>query len=143
MLPNEHTELMRLEANFWKPEWSVPATIWFHISVVRFFKTLTLEQVAEIQERFAIHAHQYFQGHFGAERCRLGIDTDYGLRSWNCPGSATGFDLGHDQWDYAKQENVEWIQYLPHNVDNPIQFFYLVTVACQLRNYAEAHLRAK
>ncbi|GEM_PF-2737352 len=143
MHPNDHIELLRVELRFPRRGQSgIPATIWLHISIVRFFKGLSEDQIQKIQEYLVSSGERYFGG--GARSwCRFQTSKEYGLQGWDCPGNATGFDIASGQSRYAQNETREWIEYHPHNVDNADQFAYLLAAACYFRGLAEASLRAE
>lgn len=134
----KHVEKLRIEVAFPKKgPYGASAIIYMHISVIRFFKTLTNEQIEKIQNRLVAAGKQYF-GDEAEFSCRVYIDEEYGLRSWNSPGNACGFDPEHYEWKHMRDEDKEWITYLPHNTDRPEQLMYLIAVACWFRDLAEA-----
>lgn len=144
MNPRDHTELLSVEMGFPKRgQNGIPVTIWLHMSVVRFFKRLTEEQIQDIQKYLGERGEQYFAGRSARSWCRFQADKEYGLRGWDCPGNATGFDMRSSYHRYARDETSQWIPYDTHNVDNSEQFAYLLAVACYFRDLAEASLRAK
>ncbi|HDZ54176.1 hypothetical protein LCGC14_0160070 [marine sediment metagenome] len=138
---HDHTEKLRVEVSFPKKgNYSASANIYFHISVVRFFKTLTREQIERIQQRLVTAGKQYF-GETALEfEFNVHIDNEHGLRSWNCPGNACGFDPSHNEWEHMIKEDKEWILYLPHNTDRSEQLVFLLAAACWFRELAEAGL---
>ena len=143
MHPNNHTELLRVELGFpRRGQNGIPVTIWLHISIVHFFKDLPEEQIQNVQRYLAAKGEQYF-GSSARSWCRFQSDKESGLRGWDCPGNATGFDRRSSYSRYAKEETVQWIPYDTHNVDNAEQFTYLLAVACYFRDIAQSSLRAK
>lgn len=134
MDPENHNEKLRVEVAFpRKGPYGASAIVHMHISVVRFFKTLTDKQIEKIRSRLIFTGKQYF-GDEAEFSCQVHIDQEYGLRSWGCPGNACGFDPEHYEWRHMKEEDKEWITYLPHNTDRPEQLMYLLAAACWFRD---------
>jgi len=137
MNPKNHVEKLRVEVSFPRKDiYGASALIYMHISVIRFFKTLTKKQIENIKKHLVFMGKQYF-GDSAELGCQVYIDKGHGLRSWDCPGNASGFDPEHDEWNHMKQEDKEWITYLPHNTDRPEQLMYLLAAACWFRDLAE------
>lgn len=138
MLTEDHVEKVRFEVSFPEKDHGASASIHMHISVLRFFKTLTGEQIKNIRKDLVSVGEQYF-GEQAKLECNVMIDTEYGLGSWNCPGGyACDFGPSEGEWEHMRDEDREWIKYTPHNTDRPEQLMYLLAAACYFRDLAEA-----
>ena len=138
MLAENHVEKVRFEVSFPEADHhEASATVYMHISVVHFFKTLTYAQIENIRKDLILEGEQYFGAQAKLE-CRVMIDAEHGLRSWDCPGYACDFGPHDGEWDHMKSEDREWIKYTPHNIDRPEQLVYLLAAACYFRDLAEA-----
>ncbi len=68
------------------------------------------------------------------------ISRDVGLVGITCDGNACGLDIGYDQWEHARREDTEWIEYCPHNVDVTKQSMFLAAMASWLDGIYEAEI---
>lgn len=133
-----YCDKIRVEIQFPKKDfYGSVAGIWIHISVIRYFKTLSREMINVIQESLVVRGKNFFGDLVSDLDCGLLVDNQYGLRSWNCPGNACGYDISHDEWKHSQSEDTEWISYLPHNVDNSAQLNFLLASACWFCRLAE------
>jgi len=138
MRRKDHMEKMRFEVCFpTKDDYGTGASIYIHISVIRFFKTLTGAQIENIRKDLVLEGEQYFGAQAKLD-CKVMIDAEHGLRSWDCPGYACDFGPHEGEWDHMKSEDREWIKYTPRNIDRPEQLGYLLAAACYFRDLAEA-----
>jgi hypothetical protein len=138
MITRDRIERLRVEVVF--PERGLhgaPASVYLHISVVRFFKTFSQEDVEKLNQQLRSFGNEYF-GEWGAAHCRVHIDEEYGLRSWSCAGNACGLFCDPSDLESMKREDTDWIEYSPHNLDNAEQLAFLLATACSLRDLVEA-----
>ena len=138
MPTKNHVEKMRFEVGFpEKGRNGSGATIYMHISVIRFFKTLTSKEIKNVRKCLVSAGEQYF-GDRAKDECRVMIDAVHGLGFWECPGDACGFNPVHGELDHMEKEDKEWIEYTTHNCDNTEQLTYLFAAACFFRDTVEA-----
>ena len=132
-----YCDKIRVEVRFpRKGSYGSVAGIWIHISVIQYFKTLSVEMIDAIQKNLVASARDFF-GDWILGHSYISADSKYGLRSWSCPGDACGYDIELDGWRHSEDEDKEWISYIPHNVDNPAQLNFLLATACWFCRLAE------
>lgn len=138
--PFGYSDLLRVDIKFPTPGYTIPAQIWLHRRVIDYFKEIDEATLEAIQKRISDQGAQFWGEETGSSFF-VGVRDGF-LRTWNCVGNACGYDIDPETEPFKDDPGVQWLCYVPHNLDSGNQFVFLLAAAQYFCNAAANNFRA-